>query len=939
MAELPTGTVTFLFTDIEGSTRRWEEHRDAMGDALARHDTILEAAITGHGGVVFSKMGDGMAAAFSSPDDAIAATLDAQLKLTEETWPTETGPLRVRMGLHTGQGQLVDGQYMNQPLNRCARLMAIAHGGQVLVSGATEHLVRGGLPEGVGLVDLGEHRLRDLSEPMRVFQVRHGSLPANFPPLRSLEHYPGNLPLQHSSLVGRAEDLARVAQALEMFPVVTLTGVGGVGKTRLALQVAAEVLPQFRDGAWLCELASVRDPDWVAQEVAGVFHVSARPGLSLEESLVAFFSDQRLLLVLDNCEHLLRPVASLVTRIEGACPGVKVLATSREGLNVRGEQILVVPSLGVPDEGAGLEGLATCEAVQLFIDRARAVKADFALDLSNAPGVAQVCTRLDGVPLAIELAAARIGAMTPSELARRLDRRFRLLTGGDRVAIERHQTLRATIDWSYELLSDPERQLLIRLSVLAGGFTLEAAEAVCAGQLIEVDDVLDLLATLVARSLVVATPTGAETRYRLLETIRQYGEERLAEAGETDPLRARHADYYIEFAGGIHRAMYGPKQLEVLARLAQEHDNLLAAMAFALDTQDVDRAMGLLCALPLSRAQVDNPVDFEPAAVLALPGAAEHPGSARALLESARRAQGGGDSGLALELLDRALETEQRLGPGPDPLGLGIEAYVSGERGLVAVGTGRLAEAAEWSLDTAERARAAGLDGRAAIFLGRSAYYLAWVDPKAAIARATEGLALARRNGMPSAIALNLYALAATLAPSDPQRAAALLAEAETFGVATMNALSAAVMTAARLADWTAALRAADRWLDLTHRSGVTAQSAMSETFHVVARALADTQPEPAAVLQGVLWGPPGQSSPAAPTPTPPADAPGSNPRDEWITQIRRDTSALLVDAIGEAKMRELRAEGEAMDGDQSLAYARTHIAEYLAAIDSSSDG
>jgi predicted ATPase len=323
-----------------------------------------------------------------------------------------------------------------------------------------------------------------------------------------------------------------------------------------------------------------------------------------------------------------------------ACPGVKVLATSREGLNVRGEQILVVPSLAVPDEGAGLEVLATCEAVQLFIDRTRAVKADFSLDLSNAPGVAQVCTRLDGVPLAIELAAARIGAMTPSELARRLDRRFRLLTGGDRVAIERHQTLRATIDWSYDLLTEPEQQLLLRLSVFVGGFTLEAAEAVCAGEPIEVDNVLDLLAALVARSLVVATATGTDTRYRLLETIRQYGEERLAEAGETDTLRARHADHYIEFAGVACRGIWGPKQLDWGARLAREHDNLLAAMAFALDTQDVERAMGLLCAVPGVGFQVDNPVVFDPAAVLALRGAAEHPGSARALMFSAGWAAG-----------------------------------------------------------------------------------------------------------------------------------------------------------------------------------------------------------------------------------------------------------------------------------------------------------
>jgi len=901
----------------------------------------VEDAITGHGGVVFSKMGDGMAAAFASPHEAVAAVVAAQLNLAEEAWPEETGPLRVRMGVHTGEGVLVDGQYMNQPLNRTARLMAIAHGGQVVVSGVTAALVRGGLPDGLELADLGEHRLRDLSEPIQVFQVCHGSLLSVFPPLRSLEHYPGNLPLQHSSLVGREGELARVADALEVFPVVTLTGVGGVGKTRLALQVAAEVLPRFQDGAWLCELASVRDPDRVADEMAGVFQVSARPGMSLEESLLAFLSDQRLLLVLDNCEHLLRPVAGLVTRIEGACPGVKVLATSREGLNVRGEQILVVPSLGVPDEGAGLEVLVTCEAVQLFADRARAVKADFALDLTNAEGVAQVCTRLDGVPLAIELAAARVGAMTPSELVRRLDRRFRLLTGGDRVAIERHQTLRATIDWSFDLLTESERQLLVRLSVFAGGFTLEAAEAVCAGELIEVDDVLELLATLMARSLVVATATGADTRYRLLETIRQYGEERLAGSGETDTLRARHADYYIEFGAVAYRGIVGPGQKEWGARLASEHDNLLAAMAFALDTQDVDRAMGLLWAMPAPGAQFDNPVVFDPAAVLALPGAAEHPGSARAIAESAYRAFASGDYGLALELIDRAQETEQRLdpgpgpGPGPDPLGDDLEVYASLLRAVVAMASGSLAEAAEWYLDVAERHRVAGIDGLEASCLGSSAYCLAWVEPEAAIARATKGLTLARRSAQGSAIAQNLQALAVALAPSDPQRAAALLAEADTVAPGHEIDLAWAVFGATRLADWPSALRTANRLLDRDRRSGATSLVILSATFNVVARGLADAQPEPAAVLQGIVRGLAGRPSPGGVTPTPPVVATELNSLIEMVTLVRRDTRALLVDAIGESRMRELRAKGEAMDRDQASAYARAHILEYFAAIDS----
>ncbi len=469
MTDLPTGTVTFLFTDIEGSTALWEHHPEAMRVALARHDKILEAAIDAGGGVVFTKMGDGMAAAFASAQNTLAAAVAAQQGLAEATWPELLGSVTARMGLHTGEGILVEEQYLNQPLNRCARLMAIGHGGQVLVSGTTEPLVRGAALEDVRLVDLGEHRLRDLSEPIRVFQVHHPALPAGFPPLRSLDAFPGNLPLQTSSFVGRDHEVVRIGATLTQSRVVTLTGVGGVGKTRLALQVAAEVLPRFKDGAWLCELASVRDPDQVVDAVAGALRVTARPGWSLEDSLVAYLRDQELLLVLDNCEHLLRPVARLVASIEAAGAGIRVLATSREGLNIRAEQQLTIPSLGLPDDPDSEDGVGECESVRLFAERARAVKDDFVVDDRNRDDVVAICTRLDGVALAIELAAARVSAMSPSDISRRLDRRFRLLSGGERIAIERHQTLRAAIDWSYDLLSEAEQQLLVRLSVFAGG--------------------------------------------------------------------------------------------------------------------------------------------------------------------------------------------------------------------------------------------------------------------------------------------------------------------------------------------------------------------------------------------------------------------------------------------------------------------------------------
>ena len=439
-------------------------------------------------------------------------------------------------GCIPGEAEERDGDFFGAEVNRAARLAAVAHGGQVICSRATADLARASLPDGVSLSDLGEHRLRDLSGSVRVFQVQDARYPWGFPSLRSLDAFPGNLPRQLTSFVGREAELVRVVDAVAASPMVTLTGVGGVGKTRLALQAAAEVLPRFVDGAWLVELASVRDPDRVADAVAGVFGVAARPGMGLEDSIVAFLHDQVLLVVLDNCEHVLRPAASLVARIEGACPGVRVLATSREALNLGGEQILGVPSLSLPGDTSSVDGLAGYESVQLFVQRARSVKASFALDAANSDGVREICTRLDGVPLAIELAAAWIGAMNPTELARRLDKRFRLLTGGGRVAIERHQTLRATIDWSYDLCSEAERYLLARLAVFFGGCTLDAVEGVCAGDPIEADDVLVVLSSLVARSLVVADDTGVDTRYRLLETIRQYGEERLVEADDIDRL-------------------------------------------------------------------------------------------------------------------------------------------------------------------------------------------------------------------------------------------------------------------------------------------------------------------------------------------------------------------------------------------------------------------
>jgi predicted ATPase len=534
-------------------------------------------------------MGDGIAAVFMSAPHAVTAALEVQRFMVAEPW-TDTGPLRARMGLHTDEGRMrAPGEYMNQPLNRCARLMATAHGGQVLLSDATAALTRGRLPAGAELIDLGEHRLRDLAEPMRVFQVAHPDLQRAFPPIRSLDALPGNLPVQLTSFVGRQEELAGLAKALDEWRLVALTGTGGVGKTRLAVQVAAEVLPRFGDGAWLCELAAAADEETMAQLVAAELGVSQRAGMSLSASVSDYLRAKVLLLVLDNCEHLLSPVSAFAGRVLRECPGVRILATSREGLAVAGEHVWPLPSLPLPDPNAAVTTVAANDAVVLFTERAAAARATFVLDGSNAAAVAEICRRLDGIPLAIELAAARVVSMSPSEISELLDERFRLLTGGRRSAVERHQTLRATVDWSYSLLGERERDVFDRLGVFAGSFDARAAQAVAVGDAVEAWDVLDALTELVAKSMVVAEETAqGTTRYQMLETLGQYARERLDEHGDTDGWRRRHAAYSAAWAEDARPGLEGPDEFAWRARENAELDNLRAAVTWALDRDESD---------------------------------------------------------------------------------------------------------------------------------------------------------------------------------------------------------------------------------------------------------------------------------------------------------------------------------------------------------------
>jgi predicted ATPase/class 3 adenylate cyclase len=596
MAELPSGTVTFLFTDVEGSTRLWDEFPDVMGEALARHDEILRAAVTARGGHVVKSTGDGVHAVFASAHDALDAAVDAQDRLAAAEWGA-TGPLRVRMGVHSGETELREGDYYGGAANRAARLMSVAHGGQIVVSLATEELVR---DAGYEFADLGEHRLRDLSRAERVFQVCAPGLGREFPALRSLDAFPGNLPLQVSSFIGRDMEQAALAKALETGRLVTVIGVGGVGKTRLAIQVAAEVITRYPDGAWFCELAAAEDPDAMLQVIAATLGVQPRPGVSLDRCIVEALRARRLLVLLDNCEHLIGEVAELARAVLGECPTVWMLATSREALGVLGEQMWPLASLDIPKRG-DLDAASSNESVRLFVERAGAARPGFALGPSNVEAITEICRRLDGIPLAIELAAARVTALSPADIRDLLDERFRLLSGARRSRVERHQTLRATVDWSYSLLDPVERELFNRLGVFAGGFDARAAQVICAGDDVEVWDVLDALTSLVAKSMVNAEETDDGTmRYQLLETLRQYARERLDESGDIDRWRSRHAAHYANVAEEILEGMDGPDEFAWRSRLAVDLDDIRAGLNWSLDRDqpaEVDYGLRIVAAI------------------------------------------------------------------------------------------------------------------------------------------------------------------------------------------------------------------------------------------------------------------------------------------------------------------------------------------------------
>ena len=585
---LPTGTVTLLLADVEGSTRLWETRPDEMTAAIARLNQVVGDVIAAHDGVrpVEQGEGDSFVAAFSRASDALAAALELQR--------APLAPIRLRIGVHTGEIQLRDeGNYAGPTINRTARLRDLAHGGQTVLSAVTEALVVDRLPEGVWVTDLGTHALRDLPRPERVVQLCHPDLVNEFPPLRTPKAFAAkNLPVQLTSFVGREAESTQLRQQLAEHRLVTLTGAGGVGKTRLAVQIAAALAGEFADGVWYVDLAPITDPDVVPTAVARALGLPDQPGRSTIDTLSRFMAARQMLVVLDNCEHLLDASAALINDLLAASSSLTLLATSREPIGVAGEVSWRVPSLSLDEE-----------AIELFTDRARHARPDFAVGAENAATVGEICRRLDGVPLAIELAAARVRALSLAEILDSLHDRFRLLTGGARTAVRRQQTLRASVDWSHALLTEPERVLFRRLAVFLGGFDLDAAQIVAGGGELQRYQVLDQLTLLVDKSLVVADDTEGRTRYRLLETVRQYALEKLGESGEADAVRARHRDHYTSMAAVLD-APAGTDYQQRVEQADIEIDNLRAAFGWSRESSDIELALTLASSLqPLWEAR------------------------------------------------------------------------------------------------------------------------------------------------------------------------------------------------------------------------------------------------------------------------------------------------------------------------------------------------
>ena len=728
--------VTFLFTDVEGSTRRWDADADGMRLALAAHDEVLRGEIEAHGGWLFKHTGDGVCAAFASPTSAVGAAVAAQRALE----------LPVRMGLATGEAELRGSDYFGAVLNRAARVMAAGHGGQVLLDGTTA-----GLCSSIDLIALGPRRLRDIAKPVEMFQVLGAGLRSEFPPLKTLDAAPGNLRAQTTSLVGRESELAEVQDALKAHRLVTLTGVGGVGKTRLATEVAAHLADEFPDGVWLFELAAVADPAAVPDAVAAVLGITQQPGKSVAESVAAALEGRVRLLVFDNCEHVRDAAADLVEAILAHSATVRVLATSREGLGVADEQLWLVPSLEV---GAGIDSAA----VSLFVERARSVASRFSVATAEeAAAVVEICQRLDGIPLAIELAASRMASMTASEVRDRLDQRFRLLVGSRR-GLERHHTLRHAVAWSYDHLDDEEKSLLARCSVFAGGFDLQSACAVAGSD----DDyaVLDLLDALVRKSLLVADRSSGRTRFSMLETIRQFAEEQLFTGGEATEVRTAHARYFAGRETDIMALWDSPRQREAYDWFAAELANLRTAFRWAADHGDLDIAAAIATYAGLLGYLIENTEPIAWAEELIEPArAVDHPRLA-VLYMMASQCFVAGRLEAAVGYSDAA---QTVLGNGRDEVPYGLEGWVGGAYVYI----GQPERCVEWCRAQLARGRDTHTLARAFLVI---ALKIAGSEDEAMAA--TKGLIdAAEATANPYAISFALMAYGFAFLDADPDRA------------------------------------------------------------------------------------------------------------------------------------------------------------------------
>jgi predicted ATPase/class 3 adenylate cyclase len=913
MAEMSTAQLTFLFTDIEASTRAWERHPEDMSVSLARHDEVIQQAVKSAGGKVFKHTGDGICAVFSTAPAALDAALAAQRALQDGKWQGE--PLRVRMALHSGSAERRGGDYYGPVLNRTARLLDTAHGEQVVVSLVTAELILDELPPDVDLIDLGEHRLADLARPEHVFQVFQPDLAASFPPLRSLGAHRHNLPVAPSSFIGREGELEAVTDLLRSSRLVTLSGVGGVGKTRLGLQVAACLLEEYPDGVFMVELASLADPSLVVLEVTKTLQLMAGGDEAALDRLCRYLLPRRMLLLIDNCEHLVDAAATLCEAVLRRCPEVVVLTTSREPLAVGGEVVWRVPPLGLPPANGRLDDPAVSDAVTLFCERARAVETDFSLSGENAVAIGRICRRLDGIPLALELAAARVRVLSPEQIADRLDDRFHLLGAGPRTASARQQTLQATMDWSYELLTEPERLLLQRISVFAGSFDLEGCEAVAGdGETLTAPEVLDLLAHLVDKSLVAVDGSGRAVRYRLLETVRQYASGKLAESGAEDDVRRRHRDFFVRLTDRIFTDPLSTLPWSDWLPRSKVEDDLRAALEWSLRQGDAESS--LLLAVPLgyywtlAGRLVEGRARLEQ--VLALSPASDTPARGRAINALGFLLATGGDMAESLALHREALAIARQR---HQPYDACVAGYFVGNRLLHG---GDPDQAEEVLREAYEDARAVGSFAG----MGWCEFSLGWIslargETRQAKERFEKTLALGR-GGMGDPAGLLVSHALASLAPlaalaGETERAEVLAAEgvemARRFGLFTillMN-LTRASEVGILLGNWAGVEAALRESLTLLRDTGGGAFLADSLEMAAVVRE-ARTAHVPAARLLGASQGV--------------RDAAGEGSDVRPISPDLDRCGAAVSRSLGAADFERAWSEGRKLSAHEAISYA-----------------